>query len=249
MSDDGAPRDRSAPSEAPGRRPRWKVGVLALAIVLVAASPLWGPLILRRLAFFRVRRVEIVGAHYIPPGDILGRLGVDTLASVWNPTSPLERRVAAHPAVERVTVQRRLPGTLVVHVTERTPVALVPTPRGLVAYDARGVALPIDLARTPVDAPVTVVIEPVVFRLLADLRRRAPALYDRVSEIRRGGSSGGGADDLILQFADLPVRVMKDVTVDRLADIEPVESDLARRQLKVAELDLRYRDQVIARLQ
>ena len=249
MTDDGAPRDEGPPSGTPSpRRARWKLALAAVAVVLVAASPLWGPLLLRRLAFFRVRRVEIVGAHYIPPGDILGRLGVDTLASVWDPTSPLERRVAAHPEVERATVQRRLPGTLVVHVTERTPVALVPTPRGLVAYDARGVALPIDLARTPVDAPVTVVVEPTVFRLLADLRRRDPALYERVSEIRRG-SSGGAGDDLVFQFADLPVRVMKDVTVERLADIDPVESDLARRQLKVAELDLRYRDQVIARLQ
>jgi len=37
--------------------------------------------------------------------------------------------------------------------------------------------------------------------------------------------------------------------VTRLADIFPVESDLARRQLRAEELDLRYRDQVIARLQ
>jgi hypothetical protein len=30
--------------------------------------------------------------------------------------------------------------------------------------------------------------------------------------------------------------------------VTPVEADLARRHLRVAELDLRYRDQVIARL-
>jgi cell division protein FtsQ len=38
------------------------------------------------------------------------------------------------------------------------------------------------------------------------------------------------------------------VTVYRLGDVLPVELDLARRQLQVAELDLRFRDQVIARL-
>ena len=42
---------------------------------------------------------------------------------------------------------------------------------------------------------------------------------------------------------------MQDVTLERLADIDPVEADLVRRQLRVAEIDLRYRDQVIARLQ
>jgi len=39
------------------------------------------------------------------------------------------------------------------------------------------------------------------------------------------------------------------LSVERLADIFPVETDLARRQVSVSELDLRYRDQVIARLQ
>jgi cell division protein FtsQ len=41
---------------------------------------------------------------------------------------------------------------------------------------------------------------------------------------------------------------MRDVTLDRLADIAPVEDDLAKKHLRVAEIDLRYRDQVIARL-
>ena len=47
----------------------------------------------------------------------------------------------------------------------------------------------------------------------------------------------------------LVIRAMSDVSAARLADLVPVESDLARRRARVAELDLRYRDQVIARLQ
>jgi cell division protein FtsQ len=42
---------------------------------------------------------------------------------------------------------------------------------------------------------------------------------------------------------------MDDVSVERLSDILPVEADLARRQARAVELDLRYRDQVIARVQ
>jgi hypothetical protein len=52
-----------------------------------------------------------------------------------------------------------------------------------------------------------------------------------------------------MHFESLPVRAMLDVTPDRLAEIFPVEADLAKRQARVAELDLRFRDQVIARLQ
>ena len=67
--------------------------------------------------------------------------------------------------------------------------------------------------------------------------------YARVSAIRRVGK-----DELVLQLKSLPVRAMQDVTLERLAEIEPVEGDLARKQLRVTEIDLRYRDQVIARL-
>jgi len=51
-----------------------------------------------------------------------------------------------------------------------------------------------------------------------------------------------------MQLAGTPVRAMHDVSAARLAEIEPVEQDLARRGLHAAELDLRYKDQVIARL-
>lgn len=47
----------------------------------------------------------------------------------------------------------------------------------------------------------------------------------------------------------LRVRARPGVSATRLTDIFPVELDLRRRGARVAELDLRYRDQVIARLQ
>ena len=60
---------------------------------------------------------------------------------------------------------------------------------------------------------------------------------------------GFGDREVLINFEGLPVRAMLDVTPDRLAEIFPVEADLAKRQARVAELDLRFRDQVIARLQ
>jgi cell division protein FtsQ len=82
-----------------------------------------------------------------------------------------------------------------------------------------------------------------VYHLLGQMQREAPALYARISSVRPAGYG-----ELLVQVADVPVRTMTSVTLARLSDIEPVERDLARRQLRAAELDLRYRDQVIARL-
>jgi cell division protein FtsQ len=224
---------------------RWKYAAAALALLAILFAPLWGPRALGELAYFRVRRVEIVGARFVQPSDILGRLHVDTLSSVWDPAGPLEDRIASHPGVRSVRVGRRLPGTLVVEITERWPVALVPTPSGLRPFDERGAALPIDPARTAVDAPIVAHRDVGLFRLLGRLRAEAPELYGRVSEVGRAG----GGDEVWLRISSVPVRAMADVTVERLADIEPVEQDLGRRKLRAVEIDLRYRDQVIARLQ
>ena len=228
------------------RRSTRRRGALAVVVVLaLLASPVWAPHVLRRLSFFRVRRVEILGTRYTSPTELLDRLKVDTMRSVWDPLDPLAARVRTHAQVESVTVRRRLPGTLVVQVKERHPVALVNGPGGLRAVDERGRRLPLDPSRTPVDAPVVTAAprDTIVYHLLGAMQREAPALYARLSSIRAAGT-----DEIVLQIADLSVRAMTNVTLARLGDIEPVQRDLMRRQVRAAEIDLRYRDQVIARL-
>lgn len=247
MMDEGPVEERGARSTGNGPRTKHGARRLWLGIlgsVVVLSSAFWGPMLLRHLAFFRVRRVEILGAHYVVPGDILSRLRVDTTASVWDPTKPLVARVAAHPEIQSVAIRRKLPGTLVVEVVERTPIALVPSRDGFRVYDERGVSLPIDPARIGVDAPVLMQPDARLLRFLGAMREQRPDFYARISALQRVGK-----DELLLQLGTLPVRAMQDVTLERLAEIEPVEGDLARKQLRVAEIDLRYRDQVIARLQ
>jgi cell division protein FtsQ len=238
--------EESESSEPAGRFSRhWRRVLLAIGVLVLVASPLWGPMVLRQLAFFRVRRVEILGARYTPPAELLDRLKVDTTRSVWEPLEPLEARIRSHAQIESVTVTRKLPGTLVVQVVERHPVALVSGPGGLRAVDERGRRLPLDPSRTPVDAPIVTAAprDTTVYHLLGAMQREAPGLYARLSSIR-----ASGMDELVLQFSDLPVRAMTNVTLARLGDIVPVERDLLRRELRASEIDLRYRDQVIARL-
>jgi cell division protein FtsQ len=243
------PTGGPAPSRA---RRRLRAIALLVTLAALGSAPWWGRAALQRLAFFRVRKVEIEGVRYLAPGEIVSRLRVDTSTSVWVDLGPLERRVAAHPQVRAVEIDRRLPGTLLVRVTEKLPVALVPGRAGLRIYDAAGDSLPIDPSLAGVDLPILAQRDTGLLRLLAGVQVGNPTLYARISEVRRVGR-----DELVLRLASaltppaepLPVRAMADVSVGRLADIFPVESDLAHRQARVAELDLRYRDQVIARLQ
>lgn len=222
---------------------RVRLWLLAFGLIVLLGSPLWAPLILRQLSFFRVRKVEIIGARYVSVSELMDRLHVDTTVSVWDPTPPMVARLATDPQLRKVSIRRRLPGTLVVEIQESLPIALVSTNDGLRVYDDRGVLLPIDLARTPIDAPILPRRDLGLLHLLSVLRNEAPTLYDRLSEIRITAP-----DELLLQFAGTPVRAMRDVSLARLVEIAPVEDDLTRRGLRAAEIDLRYRDQVIARL-
>ena len=49
-------RSDVVPRETAPQRSRWQLTLAGVVLVLVAGSPLWGPLMMRRLAFFRVRK-------------------------------------------------------------------------------------------------------------------------------------------------------------------------------------------------
>jgi cell division protein FtsQ len=223
---------------------RWRaVGIVAATLVLIAA-PWWGPSLLSHLSFFRVRNVEVSGYRYVQPEDVLRRLRLDTTASVWSDLGALEQRVETHPQIKSAAVDRDLPGTLVVRVTENSPVAYVATSQGLRAVDKDGRFLPIDPSRTAIDLPVLAKADTGLLHLLANVRSVSPALFGEISDIRRTGGT-----DIALTLSIAQVRALASISAQRLADIIPVEADLARRKARVTELDLRFRDQVIARTQ
>jgi hypothetical protein len=124
------------------------------------------------------------------------------------------------------------------------PIAMVSTEKGFLVFDERGRQLPLDPSRVAVDLPIAARRDTALFALLARVRAERPRLFARLSDVTRTSDR-----EVLIHFEGLPVRAMLDVTPDRLAEIFPVEADLAKRQARVAELDLRFRDQVIARLQ
>src|SRR4051812_22233673 len=241
-------------------KPGWKI-VGALLLVAVIMGGAWGVRsAARQMAFFQVRSVEIRGVRYLQPNEILSRMKVDTSASLWDDLEPYRERIRKHPQVSDVEISRRMPGTLVVTIRENLPVGLIETPSGFVPYDSLGRQLPIDPTRTNLDLPIVATRDPVLLKLVGAIRAAEPKVYARIEEVRREGR-----DEILLTLSpasDAPtsagatstkellrVRARVGLSVERLADIFPVETDLARRQAHVSELDLRYRDQVIARLQ
>lgn len=219
-------------------KPGWLVlGGVALALALGVG----GRLALRRLDFFRVRRIELVGVTYLSPAAVTAALKLGPRASVFDDLGPAERGVAALPGIAQATIRRRIPGTLRVEVTEVQPVALVPQDDGLRPIDARGRLLPYDPTRVPPDLPVARAADSAVAGVLERLREVDPTTFAQIQDARRAG------EDVVLQLDGRRFRLGAGAPAEALRALIAVAADLGRKGRAWRELDGRFAGQVIVR--
>lgn len=145
---------------------------------------------------FAIRDIEVTGVVHAPRAAIDGVTRSYAGANLFQlDLDQLRARLRAEPWVESVAVEKRLPGTLQIAITERKPAALVAAKDGLRYVDRNGVVfarlspevgdpdLPLigETAHADIRAAVG---------FLEQLRRERPDLYSRVSQIsatRAGG--------------------------------------------------------------
>ncbi len=207
-----------------------------VAVLLAALLPGW----LRQLEFFKVRRVEVLGARYLRGPDIVAVMQVPKDASLFDDTGPYQRAVFRIRGVREVSVSRRWPGTLVVRLRESEPVALSPAEGGLALMDERGWVLPFDPTRAVADLPVASA-DPGIARVLARLKTTAPGLF---AEVVSASASG---EDVVLDLGTARVLVRNDLSADAVRALVAVMDDLARRGRRYRELDARFTDRVFVR--
>ncbi|MEO5511363.1 MAG: FtsQ-type POTRA domain-containing protein [Longimicrobiales bacterium] len=130
---------------------RWiLVAILAIVGIGVTAA---APIGLRRVDAFRIDRVEVVGAHYMTAEQVLKASRITTEASVFDDVERWRTALLRHPLIATASVQRRLPNTTVIRITETKPVAFARTPE-LRPVDARGRVLPADPTMVDMDLPI-----------------------------------------------------------------------------------------------
>jgi len=163
------------------------------------------------------------------------------------------RNVADLTWVRRATVQRRLPGEILITIVERTPVAKLVADgieylvdaEGMVLHTASGENLP----------AVRGVKEPVVGRLVA-----VPAYFRVVAMLEMMGqaSLSGLGEVVIGPDGDLSLLMKDGVAVylgipgidlgDKLSWLESILEDIENTSLPVKEVDLRYSGRPLVRL-
>lgn len=214
--------------------------VILGGVAVITAVVLVAPGQLRRLEFFRVKRLEVIGARYVSGERVAAALGLPATASLFDDTAPLARKLVRLRGVREAKLSRRWPGTLVVRLTEADPVGLARTDSGLVLIDDRGRVLPFDPVRAPADLPLAPA-DPVVAGLMARLREWEPGLYSEVEAAERAGG------DVALRTGNRRLLLRGDATPETLRALVAVMGDLSRKGKRYQELDARYTDRVYVR--
>ncbi|BDZ47351.1 FtsQ-type POTRA domain-containing protein [Naasia aerilata] len=191
------------------RRLAWLIsGAVLVALASVVALGAFSPL-------FALRDIEVQGASRVPPAAI-----VDALSGELGRPLPLvdagavRSALSKFPLIETYTTESRPPGTLVVRIVERTPVAVVAAGAAFDLVDSAGVVLdttPTRPAGFPIidlqgagrtDVPFTAAAA-VLVALPADLRAQVDSITarttDDVSLVLTGGQRvvwGSAADSV-----------------------------------------------------
>ncbi|HEV8401014.1 MAG TPA: FtsQ-type POTRA domain-containing protein [Gemmatimonadales bacterium] len=224
--------------------------VLLWSGVVLGALVLWlgAPSLFRRLAFFRVRQVEVVGVKNLDPDAVLAALRLAPKASVFDDTHVWADRVRGLDGVADARIVRLLPAALKVIVREVEPVALVPGAGGLVAVDAGGRRLPFDPSRAAgggggLDLPIAQAADSAIVQVLARIQAFDPVLFQDIDAARRFGSRG----DVLLELGSHRVLLARDAGPEVVQAVVLVARDLAAKARRYSELDARYAGQVVVR--
>jgi cell division protein FtsQ len=247
---------------------RWLAFVFVLGVAVALAGALARvPEALAGVEAFRIREIRLEGNRFLSREEAAKAAAISPLASVWDDLDPIEARLRAHPLVADVKAKRRFPGTLVLEVVERQPVALVPNPT-LEPVDGLGTILPIDPAVHHLDLPIinlwgdgegaalTAAQRRLVAGEITRLAQWDPELVAGLSEVTLDPRGDLRAEvwrrDDQGETWDLPVtlRFRPNLSSGRVQEGLRALGDAMGRfgGTVVAGLDLRYADQVVVRL-
>ena len=232
-------------------------GVLALSLVALMGGLSQSPRLLRRMDTFRVKQVEVRGTRWLAPDEVLETSGLTEMSSVFDSPDAWIASLEEHPMIQAVRIERRLPSTVRIVVTETQPVALVRATT-LLPVDETGRVLPIAPEAARLDLPILMGAVEVgsngyidaraqqAVGALARLQREEPALAAAVSEF-----DGGSALRLQLRLSYPTVALLPlEPTATRLNEVRRTLDDLATRgELPLTRVvDGRFEGQVVVSL-
>jgi len=231
------------------------VSLLLLGGLLVAGANFWK-------SSLTVHRVLVQGNTVVQANEILQLAHIGDGARMYDlDLMKIQKDVNSHYFIKEVVVERDLPSTIRITITERTPIAMINT--GELRYlDPEGVVLPHSVSGELFDLPLisgipsdvapkvgATLTHPDVreaLTILANARLVNKDMFHQISEVRL--RNGG---DIVLYAADggIPILFGRGHIASKLVRLETFWSEIVqeRGQHSLQYIDIRFDDQVVVR--
>lgn len=205
---------------------------------------------------FDVKEVRIVGARYSDPVEILEVASPELEPVIFSNHQDAVVTLQRMPLIKSVDIDKIPPGRIVIHVTERCPVALLGG-KVLRPVDEDGWILPISLSEFDGNLPV---IEPsdgftvdavgrvgsesvhISLRFLTGLRDMNDPLLDNISVVSAGE---GGEIRFTTVDRRFKIYLYPELSVDDCCLLQEIMNDLEGESVDGRTIDMRFADQVV----
>lgn len=220
-------------------------GLVAISAITLSVDSVAARIRSTENKWIRLRDIEVEGNRYLSDEELRKPLEPLIGRNIWSvDVDSLAAAMEEQPRVKRARVSRDVRGKLRVIVEERTPVLLLVTPEGLVEVDEEGVWLPPIPGRVTRDLVLVTGMDRggregvrQAISLIEALRRRAPQLEHRLSEIDLSA-----APHLVAYTVEDLIRIdFAPDDFDRQADrLAVVLANLETEPVPARRIDLRF---------
>jgi cell division protein FtsQ len=235
-----------------------KFGFITLLVVivgLIVSANLWK-------TSLRVQRVTVEGNRIVETAEIMQLVRIQKNTQLQDiDLTAVRKDILSHHFIKDAVVERDLPATLKITITERLPLAIVNSAE-ILYLDEDGVVLPHSISKQLFDLPVLSGISPEIalapggtinnpdvheaLQILATSKLVSKELYHLISEVRL--RSGG---DIMLYAAEwgVPIIFGRGDIANKLVRLEAFWNDIVREKgsQRLQYVDLRFDDQVVVR--
>jgi cell division protein FtsQ len=235
-----------------------KFGFITLLVVvvgLIVSANLWK-------TSLRVQRVTVEGNRIVETAEIMQLVRIQKNTQLQDiDLTAVQKDILSHHFIKDAVVERDLPATLKITITERLPLAIVNSAE-ILYLDEDGVVLPHSISKQLFDLPVLSGISPEIalapggtinnpdvheaLQILATSKLVSKELYHLISEVQL--RSGG---DIVLYAAEwgVPIIFGRGDIANKLVRLEAFWNDIAREKgsQRLQYVDLRFDDQVVVR--
>jgi len=194
-----------------------------------------------------VKNILVEGTHRLSKAEVAGLIDISDLNMFSLDPKELRQELKSFPWIRDARIRKEFPSTVRVFINEREPVALLQNKSGFHFLDSKGrVIEKLGSVNVPFLPVITDVREEPVGATVMDLVR---VLGDN-GVTRRGESVEISVKDpkcLVMHIGGLVVKMGNDGFPEKLDRWFDIEAEVAKRQIDVDYVDLRFSNKVIVR--